>query len=99
MLFTYPSVAQSLCLIIQGFPNTTECDGMSTFTKLFGAISTSSPIVTFPTIAELIPIQTLSPIVGQPFPEPLSACPITIPLCMLQLQPNLALQLMVILYA
>lgn len=64
MLFTYPSVAQSLCFITQGLPNTTECEGMSIFTKLLGAISTSSPIVTFPTIAELMPIHTLSPIVG-----------------------------------
>ena len=39
---------------MQGLPNTTECDGMSTFTKLFGAIKTSSPIVIFPTITELI---------------------------------------------
>ena len=99
ILFTYPSVAQSLCFIIHGLPNTTECDGMSTFTKLFGAIKTSSPIVTFPTIAELIPIQTLSPIVGQPLREPLLACPITIPLCMLQLRPIFAPLLMVLLYA
>ena len=56
MLFTYPSVAQSLCFITQGLPNTTECEGISTFTKLFGAIKTSSPIVIFPTITELIPI-------------------------------------------
>lgn len=54
-------------------------------------------MVTFPTIAELIPIHTLSPIVGQPLWEPLFACPITIPLCMLQLLPILALPLMVIL--
>lgn len=65
---------------MQGLPNTTECDGMSTFTKLFGAISTSSPIVTFPTITELMPIHTLSPIVGQPLRLPLFTCPITIPL-------------------
>lgn len=64
MLFTYPSVAQSLCFTMHGLPNTTECEGMSIFTKLLGAISTSSPIVTFPTIAELMPIHTLSPIVG-----------------------------------
>lgn len=80
MLFIYPSVAQSLCFITQGLPNTTECEGIFTFTKLFGAISTSSPMVIFPTTAELIPIQTLSPIIGQPFREPLFACPITIPL-------------------
>lgn len=65
---------------MQGLPNTTECEGISTFTKLLGAIITSSPMVIFPTIAELIPIQTLSPIVGQPLREPLFACPITIPL-------------------
>ena len=56
-------------------------------------------MVTFPTIAELIPIQTLSSIIGQPLREPLLACPITTPLCMLQLRPILALLLMVILYA
>lgn len=99
MLFTYPSVAQSLCFIMQGLPNTTECEGTSTFTKLLGAIITSSSIVIFPTTAELIPIQTLSPITGYPFREPLLACPITTPLCMLQLRPNLALPLIVILYA
>lgn len=64
MLFTYPSVAQSLSFTMHGLPNTTECESMSIFTKLLGAISTSSPIVTFPTIAELMPIHTLSPIVG-----------------------------------
>ena len=98
-LFTYSSVAQSLCLIMHGLPNTTECEGTSTFTKLLGAISTSSPMVIFPTMAALMPIQTLSPIVGQPFRGPLFACPITTPLCMLQLRPILALLLMVILYA
>lgn len=80
MLFIYPSVAQSLCFIIHGLPNTTECDGMSTFTKLFGAISTSSPMVTFPTIAELMPIHTLSPMTGYPLRAPLFTCPITTPL-------------------
>ena len=64
ILFTDPSVAQSLCFTMHGLPNTTECEGISIFTKLLGAISTSSPIVTFPTIAELMPIHTLSPIVG-----------------------------------
>lgn len=49
ILLTYPSVAQSLCFITQGFPKTTECDGTSTLTKLFGAISTSSPIGYFST--------------------------------------------------
>ena len=63
----------SLCLITHGLPNTTEWDGTSQFTYEFGAISTSSPIVTFPTMQAFIPIHTLLPILGTPLlPPPIS---------------------------
>ncbi len=56
-------------------------------------------MVIFPTIAAFIPIQTLLPIVGTPLRLPLFVCPITTPLCILQLHPIFALGLIVILYA
>lgn len=67
----YCSVAFSLFFTIQGFPNTIEWEGMSRFTYVLGAIKTSSPIEIFPTIVELTPIHTSSPIVGVPSLIPL----------------------------
>lgn len=70
MLLIYPRVALSRGFMMHGLPKTTEWEGTSTFTKLQGAMSTSSPMVMFPTIAALIPIHTWLPITGVPFRAP-----------------------------
>ena len=67
----YPSTGLFFAMIVAGFPITRELSGISVFTNEFGAINTLFPTFIFPTITEPVPIQTLSPIVGQPFKLPL----------------------------
>ena len=65
--------------IIPGLPNTIELDGTLKLINVPGAIITLFPILTLPTILELAPIQTLSPIIGAPLFFPLFCCPIKTP--------------------
>ena len=83
VLSIYPSVAFSLLMIFAGLPTTIEWLGTSKFTKVKGAIKTSDPIVIFPTITALVPIQQLSPIFGTPALFPRFSCPIVTPVAIL----------------
>ena len=98
LLFIYPFVALSLYFTIHGFPKTTLWLGTSQFTKVLGAINTSSPIWICPIIVALTPIQTSLPMMGAPFLLPRFSCPIVTPLWILQLQPMIASELIVIQY-
>ena len=80
-------MAFSLGIILAGFPITIELLGISIFTYDSGAISTLLPMLIFPTITALAPIQTLSPIVGHPAFLPLLVFPIVTPWAMLTLLP------------
>ena len=56
-----------------------EFEGTLKFTNVFAAISTMSPMLTFPITVEFNPIYTLFPIVGAPCSEPAFMFPIVAP--------------------
>ena len=65
---------------------------------VFGsAINTSSPIVIFPTITELVPTHTLFPIVGIPFLSPLFVFPMVTPVATFTFFPITTSELIIIL--
>ena len=75
---------------------TNEFGGTLKFTKEFGQICEFLPIVIFPTQTALVPIQTLSSIVGHPFFFPSEICPIVTPGLRLQLLPMVTFPFMII---